>query len=41
MRRSSCDELGRGSCPFGNLCYAPIEVIPNDFPHLYRRKEEA
>lgn len=35
MRRSSCDEIGRGACPFQNVCYHPNPVTPADFPHLY------
>lgn len=38
MRRSSCDELGRGACPWQSVCYSPTAVTPEDLPHLYRRK---
>jgi hypothetical protein len=38
MRRSSCDELGKGACPWQNCCYSPIPVTPDDLLHLYRRK---
>lgn len=36
MRRSSCDETGRGACPFQNVCYAPTSVTPAEFPGLYQ-----
>lgn len=39
MRRSSCDELGRGVCIFQNVCYSAIPAEPDDFPFLYRRRE--
>jgi hypothetical protein len=39
MRRSSCDETGRGPCPFQPLCYSPIEITPEDLPHLFRRRK--
>lgn len=39
MRRSSCDELGRGACPFSPCCYSPTPVTPQDLPHLYRLRE--
>jgi hypothetical protein len=35
MRRSSCDETGRGPCPFQPICYSPVEVTPADLPHLF------
>lgn len=35
MRRSSCDETGRGACPFGAICYSPIETDPSRLMHLY------
>lgn len=39
MRRSSCDEIGRGPCPWQPLDYSSTEVSPQDMPHLYRAKE--
>lgn len=39
MRRSSCDEIGRGACSFQACCYSPTPATPDDFPHLYRRRE--
>jgi hypothetical protein len=36
MRRSACDEIGRGPCPFQPCCYSPTPATPEDFPHLYR-----
>ena len=39
MRRSSCDELGRGACPWQSCCYAPTPMTPEDLPHLYRIRE--
>lgn len=36
MRRSACDEIGRGACPFQAVCYSPTLVTPGDLPHLYR-----
>lgn len=36
MRRSSCDETGKGSCPFSSVCYSPIETDPSRLVHLYR-----
>lgn len=38
MRRSSCDEIGRGACPWQNKCYSSVEVDVDELPHLYRRK---
>lgn len=38
MRRSSCDEIGRGACPFQACCYSPDGITPMDLPHLFRRK---
>ena len=38
MRRSSCDEIGRGACPWQNLCYSPQEVEADDLSYLYRRR---
>ena len=35
MRRSSCDETGRGPCPFQGVCYSPVEITPADLPNLY------
>lgn len=40
MRRSSCDEVGRGPCPFQIVCYAKTPVTPADFPHLFRFKDQ-
>jgi hypothetical protein len=39
MRRSSCDEIGRGACPWQPVCYSPVPVSPDDLPHLYRIRE--
>lgn len=39
MRRSSCDELGRGACPWQACCYSPTAVTPQDLPGLYRQRE--
>jgi hypothetical protein len=39
MRRSACDEIGRGACPFQAVCYSPTPVSPEDLPNLYRRRE--
>lgn len=39
MRRSSCDEIGRGPCPWQNQCYSATPVTPDQMPHLYRRRE--
>jgi hypothetical protein len=38
MRRSSCDEVGRGACPFQPLCWSATEVEVEELPHLYVRK---
>lgn len=38
MRRSSCDEIGRGACPFQAVCYSPTPIGPEDLPHLYHEK---
>jgi hypothetical protein len=35
MRRSSCDELGRGACPWQAVCYSPTSVGADDLTHLY------
>jgi hypothetical protein len=40
MRRSSCDELGKGACPFQTVCYSPTAVSPSCFPHLYRERKK-
>lgn len=39
MRRSSCDELGRGACPFQPCCYSATLTGPEDLPHLYRIRD--
>lgn len=39
MRRSSCDEIGRGPCQFSAVCYAATPTIPDHLPHLYRLRE--
>lgn len=36
MRRSSCDETGRGACPFQQVCYSQVETDPSKLLHLYR-----
>ncbi|HEY3620773.1 MAG TPA: hypothetical protein VGK96_28550 [Candidatus Sulfotelmatobacter sp.] len=36
MRRSACDEVGRGACPYQACCYSPTPVTPDQLPHLYR-----
>jgi len=38
MRRSSCDEVGRGPCPFQPICYSPVATSPAELPHLYRNR---
>jgi hypothetical protein len=38
MRRSSCDELGKGACPWQNVCYSSTPVTPDDLSWLYREK---
>ncbi len=38
MRRTSCDEIGRGACPFQAICYSPVETSPEQLVHLYLRK---
>lgn len=39
MRRSACDEIGRGPCPFQAVCYSVTPITPEDLPGLYRRRE--
>jgi hypothetical protein len=39
MRRSSCDELGKGACVWQSCCYSPTPATPEDFGHLYRIRE--
>lgn len=36
MRRSSCDELGKGACPWQNCCYSPTPMTPEEMPWMYR-----
>ena len=38
MRRSSCDEVGRGACPYQAVCWSATEVEVEELPHLYVRK---
>lgn len=38
MRRSSCDEVGRGACPFQSVCWSPVDVTPDQLVHLYRKR---
>lgn len=38
MRRSSCDEVGRGACPWQGYCWSATEVEVAELPHLYVRK---
>ena len=39
MRRSSCDETGRGPCPFQLVCYSKKPgVTPADLPRAYRAR---
>lgn len=38
MRRSSCDDVVRGACPWQACCYSPTPVGPEAFPHLLDRK---
>ena len=38
MRRSSCDEVGRGACPWQGYCWSVTEVEVEELPHLYVRK---
>lgn len=39
MRRTSCDEIGRGPCPWQALHYSPTPATAEDFPALYRARE--
>jgi hypothetical protein len=39
MRRSSCDELGKGSCPWQAVCYSATPATPGELVHLYRPRE--
>lgn len=39
MRRSSCDELGRGACVYQSVCYSPTAITPEDFPGLYQIRQ--
>ena len=39
MRRSSCDEIGRGPCPFQPICYSQLPVSAAEFPHLFSARE--
>ena len=39
MRRSSCDELGRGPCPFSACCYSPKPIQIAQMDHLFRERE--
>ena len=39
MRRSSCDEVGRGACEYQACCYSPTPVTPEELPGLYRARE--
>lgn len=38
MRRSSCDEIGRGPCPHQVYCWSPAEVELEDLSHVYVRR---
>ena len=38
MRRSSCDEIGHGACPFQNICWNATETDPSQLPQLYRSR---
>lgn len=38
MRRTACDALGRGACPFQSVCYAAKAIQPGDLPLLYRER---
>ncbi len=38
MHRTSCDEMGRGACPYQRTCYSPERTTPDDFPRLFKRK---
>jgi hypothetical protein len=38
MRRSSCDDLIRGVCPWQPLCWSPTEVEVEDLGHLFARR---
>jgi hypothetical protein len=38
MRRSSCDETGRGPCPHQMICYSPIPMTHAELPRLFDRK---
>jgi len=39
MRRSSCDETGRGACEFQAVCYSPVPTDPSQLVHLFTRSE--
>jgi hypothetical protein len=39
MRRSSCDEVGRGACVFQPYCWSPTPVEMDDLDYLFRRRE--
>lgn len=41
MRRSSCDETGRGACPYQPVCYSPISIEPSSLANLYRYRKTA
>ncbi len=39
MRRSSCDDIIRGACPFQPYCWSPVQVELSELSHLYKIKE--
>ena len=41
MRRSSCDEVGRGACPWQYYCWSPTQVDLEDLSHHYRELQTA
>ena len=38
MRRSSCDETGRGPCPHQVVCYSPIPITHAELERLFVRR---
>jgi len=38
MRRSSCDEVGRGACVWQRLCWSPTPVELDDLDYLFRER---
>lgn len=38
MRRSSCNSVVHGACPFQLFCWSPTEIDIDDLPHLFKKK---